>query len=75
MIKHKAEEKGVNVICHEESYTSGCSFPDNESTVHHETTKEQEHQEEYSQHHGISNVNGALNILKKEKNDIQCKQH
>jgi transposase len=48
MIKHKAEEKGVNVICHEESYTSGCSFPDNESTDHHETTKEQEHQEEYS---------------------------
>ncbi|PYB68873.1 transposase, partial [Thermoplasma sp. Kam2015] len=36
-IKYKAEEKGINVMIQEESYTSICSFLDNESIEHHNT--------------------------------------
>ncbi|PYB69128.1 transposase [Thermoplasma sp. Kam2015] len=36
-IKYKAEEKGINVMIQEESYTSICSFLDNESIEHHDT--------------------------------------
>ncbi len=35
-IKYRAEEKGINVLMHEESYTDKCSFPDNGSIEHHE---------------------------------------
>ncbi len=34
-IKYRAEENGINVLIHEESYTGKCSFPDNESIRHH----------------------------------------
>jgi len=36
-IEYKAEEVGISVICHEENYTSKCSFLDNESVERHET--------------------------------------
>ncbi|PYB69186.1 transposase, partial [Thermoplasma sp. Kam2015] len=36
-IEYKAEEKGINVMIQEESYTSICSFLDNESIEHHDT--------------------------------------
>ena len=35
-IKYKAEEHGIMVITQEESYTSRCSFIDNESVKHHD---------------------------------------
>jgi len=35
MIEYKAEEIGVDVICNEESYTSKCSFLDNEKVCKH----------------------------------------
>ena len=35
-IKYNAEENGINVIIQEESYTSKCSFLDNESIEHHD---------------------------------------
>jgi len=34
-ISYKAEEEGIQVIKQEESYTSKCSFLDNESIEHH----------------------------------------
>lgn len=34
-IEYKAEEVGINVICNEESYTSKCSFLDNEPICKH----------------------------------------
>jgi len=36
MIQYKAQEYGINVILHEESYTSKTSFLDNETIEHHE---------------------------------------
>ncbi len=35
-IKYKAEENGIDVMIQDESYTSICSFLDNESIEHHE---------------------------------------
>ena len=71
MIKYKAEEKGINVICHEESYTSKCSFPDNESIEKHESYKgKRAPRGIFTTSWGFrlnSDVNGALNILKKAK--------
>ena len=37
MIKYKAREYGIKVIVHEESYTSLCSFLDNETIEYHDT--------------------------------------
>ena len=71
MIKYKAEEKGINVICHEESYTSKCSFPDDESIEKHESYKgKRAPRGIFTTSWGFrlnSDVNGALNILKKAK--------
>lgn len=69
MIKYKAEEVSINVICHEESHTSKCSFLDNEPIKHHDTylgtrTK----RGLFKSATGIlinADVNGALNIIKK----------
>lgn len=69
MIKYKAEERGMKVIIHEESYTSGCSFIDNEDIS----------KETYDKSRRIvrglfksnkgelinSDVNGGYNIIKK----------
>lgn len=68
-IQYKAEEIGIKVICNEESYTSKCSFLDNESIGKHEI------------YHGKrvkrglfrsalnvlinADLNGALNVIRK----------
>ena len=36
-IRYKAEERGINVIIQDESYTSKCSFLDNERIEHHDS--------------------------------------
>ena len=36
MITYKAKDKGIDVITTEESYTSKCSFFDNEEMCHHD---------------------------------------
>lgn len=36
MITYEAQLKGINVIATEESYTSKCSFLDNETSCKHE---------------------------------------
>ncbi|MHB1440546.1 MAG: IS200/IS605 family accessory protein TnpB-related protein [Cuniculiplasma sp.] len=36
-IRYKAEERGINVIIHDENHTSKCSFLDHESVEHHDT--------------------------------------
>jgi putative transposase len=69
MIQYKAENEGIKVIVNEESYTSGCSFLDNEEPC----------KEFYNKSRRIarglfksnndtlinSDVNGAYNIIKK----------
>ena len=75
MLKYKCQLEGIKVIIREESYTSKCSFIDNEEICKHETylgkrikrglfeTKEKR----------IINadLNGALNILRKEVPKLQ----
>ena len=68
-LKYKAFAKGINVITTEESYTSKCSFFDNEIPCKHENYQGKRI------HRGLfrtsdkktinSDVNGALNIIKK----------
>lgn len=66
---YKANNKGIEVICQEESYTSKCSFFDNEDIQKHE---------KYAGcrvHRGLfktstgkilnADINGSLNIIKK----------
>lgn len=68
-LKYKAIEKGIKVITAEESYTSKCSFFDNEDVCQHTNYQGQRI------HRGLfrtsdrktinSDVNGALNIIRK----------
>lgn len=74
MLQYKCQLEGIKVIIREESYTSKCSFIDNEEICKHENylgkriyrglfrTKENK----------IINadLNGALNILRKEVPEI-----
>ena len=69
MIKYKCEKYGINVVTHEESYTSKCSFIDNEVICKHEAYLGKRI------HRGLfkskecrlinSDVNGSYNILRK----------
>lgn len=69
MLKYKASLEGINVILQEESYTSKCSFLDNEPIQKHECYKGTMIKRGLfkSKERGIINadVNGALNILRK----------
>jgi len=69
MLKYKASLEGINVIIQEESYTSKCSFLDNEPIQKHEFYKGTRIKRGLfkSEKHGLINadVNGALNILRK----------
>jgi len=67
-IKYKAEEKGINVILQEESYTSKCSFPDNESIEYHSEYLEKRKGGLFRTAKCYvvnADVNGALNIIRK----------
>jgi putative transposase len=73
MLKYKCELEGISVIIREESYTSKCSFLDKE------TIEKQENYAGSRIKRGLfqskrgklinADINGALNILRKETND------
>jgi putative transposase len=69
MIEYKARKVGLNVIKHEESYTSKCSFLDLEDIKKHEVYKGKRIQRGlFKSSNGRlinSDVNGSLNILRK----------
>ncbi|MBZ9693246.1 RNA-guided endonuclease InsQ/TnpB family protein [Clostridium sp. M14] len=69
MIKYKANEKGINVITNEESYTSGTSFLDNEEPIKENYNKSRRIKRGlFKSNNGKlinSDVNGAYNIIKK----------
>lgn len=74
-IKYKASLKGIKVIETEESYTSKCSFFDNEYPCKHETyLGERVHRGLFRSSEGFINadLNGALNIIKKVYKDFCC---
>jgi putative transposase len=69
MIKYKAEDVGITVITNEESYTSGCSFLDNEVIGKDNYNKTRRIMRGlFKSNKGIlinSDANGAYNIMKK----------
>ena len=74
-IRYKASLKGIKVIETEESYTSKCSFFDNEFPCKQESYKgERVHRGLFRSSKGFINadLNGALNIIKKVYKDFCC---
>lgn len=74
-IKYKASLKGINVIETEESYTSKCSFFDDEFPCKHDTYQgERIHRGLFKSSKGTINadLNGALNIIRKVFKDFSC---
>ena len=69
MLEYKAELEGINVIIHEESYTSKCSFIDCEDIKKHETYKGKRIKRGlFKSEKGIeynADINGSYNIMKK----------
>ena len=76
MIKYKANLKGIDVIEIEESYTSKCSFFDNEYPCEHENYQGRRiHRGLFKTSLGKTlnaDLNGALNIIKKVIPDFSC---
>ena len=70
MITYKARLEGIEVIIREESYTSKCSFLDNEEICKHEIYKGRRIKRglfrSYDGRLINADLNGALNILRKE---------
>ena len=73
MLQYKAELEGIRVILQEESYTSKCSFLDNEAIGMHEIyIGKRIGRGLFQASDGTiinADINGALNILKKGKPD------
>ena len=69
MLEYKAELEGINVIIHEESYTSKCSFIDCEDIKKHETYKGKRIKRGlFKSSEGLicnADINGSYNIMKK----------
>lgn len=76
MITYKAKDKGIDVITTEESYTSKCSFFDNEEMCHHDKYQGKRIKRglfRTSDRKTInSDVNGALNIIRKVIPTFSC---
>lgn len=75
MIKYKASFKGIKVIETNESYTSKCSFFDNEYPCKHDMYKGRRVKRGlFKSSKGFINadLNGALNIIKKVIKDFSC---
>jgi len=74
MLTYKAQMEGINVICREESYTSKCSFLDNEPICHHEqyVGKRIKRGLFRSANGNIINAdcNGSYNIMRKEDENV-----
>lgn len=69
LLKYKCQLRGINVIITEESYTSKCSFLDNEEIKKHDTYKGRRVKRGLFKSNGDilinADVNGSLNILRK----------
>ena len=69
MTRYKAEEYGMNIICQNESYTSKCSFLDNEELCHHDKyVGKRIHRGLFRSGKGIlinADVQSAYNIIRK----------
>jgi len=74
MLKYKCKMLGIHVIINEESYTSKCSFLDNELIMRHDVYKGKRIKRGlFKTSNGTlinSDVNGALNILKKAVSNV-----
>jgi putative transposase len=74
MVTYKAQLEGIEVIQREESYTSRCSFIDNEEICKHETYKGKRIKRglfrSYDGRLINADLNGALNILRKEISNV-----
>lgn len=70
MVTYKSQLEGIKVVQREESYTSKCSFLDNEEICKHETYKGKRIKRGLFRSYGgrliNADLNGALNILRKE---------
>ena len=70
MVTYKSQLEGVEVVAREESYTSKCSFLDNEEICKHEVYKGKRIKRglfrSYDGRLINADLNGALNILRKE---------
>lgn len=70
MVAYKCQLKGIEVVTREESYTSKCSFIDNEKICKHDSYKGKRVKRGlFRSESGIyinADLNGALNILRKE---------
>jgi len=77
MIQYKAEMVSIEVLITEESYTSKCSFLDNEEIKKHETYKGKRIKRGlFKSSNGIlinADVNGAFNIIRKVVPLFNCK--
>jgi len=69
MLKYKAEDQGLRFIEQEESYTSKCSFFDNESIEHHDSYAGRRLSRGVfrtaTRHYVNADVNAACNIIRK----------
>ncbi len=69
MLVYKCENNGIKFIEHEEAYTSGTSFVDNEEPIKENYNKERRiHRGLFVGNNGVqinADVNGAYQILKK----------
>jgi putative transposase len=78
MIQYKAEMVSIEVLITEESYTSKCSFLDNEEIKKHETYKGKRIKRGlFKSSNGIlinADVNGAFNIIRKVVPLFNCKK-
>ena len=78
MLRYKAEEVEIKVLVQEESYTSKCSFLDNEPIEHHEDTAYMGRRVKRGLFQSSAgrlinaDVNGSYNILQKAIPDAFC---
>lgn len=77
-LEYKCKEQGIEVFLQEESYTSKCSYIDNEEVKRHRTYNGNRNKRGlFTSKEGIyinADVNGSLNIYRKFINKIQDKE-
>lgn len=75
MLRYKAQIRGINFILQEESYTSKCSFLDNEPICNHDVyVGKRVHRGLFRASDGTlinADINGALNILRKAVPNVE----
>ena len=78
-IQYKAELQGITVLLQEESYTSKCSFIDNEEIKKHDKYKGKRIKRGlFKTQKGFlinSDINGSLNIIKKVISNFTCSEN